>query len=273
MKPSNVAPLPTPDFPAAHSMDTTWFAVDDDGAIAAFSTGEDGAVPFAYSGEQGDEGLLFAPFAARGALLELDAGERSFAPLSTEEPQLLLFTSAPRAGLPSGAKRVGLRRIVYHASRLSEDEVARLSAMKNFEGALPFDLDLATDAIADAMYGFDGGGEYGVFTYNTDFGEEGLYSVLRVATEPLLRAEELSQELSDIVTEFRFEGVTFANSTDLHLRDHGGGVGWGYEIAPDGTITREYDTRATQASPARLRWVVIVLFVAILALLTFLMTR
>lgn len=34
-----------PDFPAAHSMDTMWFAVDDDGHVAVFESGEAGAVP------------------------------------------------------------------------------------------------------------------------------------------------------------------------------------------------------------------------------------
>ncbi|MCB9671529.1 MAG: hypothetical protein H6736_08700 [Alphaproteobacteria bacterium] len=33
------------DFPAAHSMDSTWFAVDLDGQVALFDTGEGGAVP------------------------------------------------------------------------------------------------------------------------------------------------------------------------------------------------------------------------------------
>ncbi len=33
------------DYPAAHSMDSTWFAVDEDGHIAAFDTGEDGHIP------------------------------------------------------------------------------------------------------------------------------------------------------------------------------------------------------------------------------------
>jgi hypothetical protein len=33
------------DFPAAHSMDTYWFAVDKDGRVACFSSGEAGAVP------------------------------------------------------------------------------------------------------------------------------------------------------------------------------------------------------------------------------------
>lgn len=33
------------DFPAAHSMDSTWFAVDRDGHVAVFDTGEAGAMP------------------------------------------------------------------------------------------------------------------------------------------------------------------------------------------------------------------------------------
>src|SRR5262245_3578070 len=41
------------DFPAAHSMDTLWFAVDRDGHIAAFHSGEAGAVPLdAFSGDE-----------------------------------------------------------------------------------------------------------------------------------------------------------------------------------------------------------------------------
>jgi hypothetical protein len=33
------------DFPAAHSMDTSWFAIDNDGHVALFKSGEAGAVP------------------------------------------------------------------------------------------------------------------------------------------------------------------------------------------------------------------------------------
>lgn len=35
----------TPDYPAAHSMDTQWFAVDQDGHVALFNSSEHGAVP------------------------------------------------------------------------------------------------------------------------------------------------------------------------------------------------------------------------------------
>src|SRR3954463_4742679 len=36
---------PDADYPAAHSMDTGWFAVDRDGHVAYFYSGEAGAVP------------------------------------------------------------------------------------------------------------------------------------------------------------------------------------------------------------------------------------
>jgi hypothetical protein len=44
----------TEDFPAAHSMDSVWFAVDEEGHVALFSTGEAGAMPEDAAGE--DEG-------------------------------------------------------------------------------------------------------------------------------------------------------------------------------------------------------------------------
>jgi hypothetical protein len=52
------------DFPAAHSMDTTWFAVDADGNVGRFRSGEDGAVPLEAPSEEIDF-LLYATLAAR----------------------------------------------------------------------------------------------------------------------------------------------------------------------------------------------------------------
>jgi hypothetical protein len=40
------------DYPAAHSMDTDWFAVDQHGHVALLRSGDEGAVPEAYSGPQ-----------------------------------------------------------------------------------------------------------------------------------------------------------------------------------------------------------------------------
>lgn len=42
---TNSFPSPVPDYSAAHSMDAQWFAVDADGYVAEFHSGESGAVP------------------------------------------------------------------------------------------------------------------------------------------------------------------------------------------------------------------------------------
>jgi hypothetical protein len=41
-----------PDYPAAHSMDTYWFAVDRDGHVAVFDSGEAGAVPMTVCNDE-----------------------------------------------------------------------------------------------------------------------------------------------------------------------------------------------------------------------------
>ncbi|MGE3807256.1 MAG: hypothetical protein AB7K24_21545 [Gemmataceae bacterium] len=47
------------DFPAAHSMDSSWFAVDRDGHVGYFYTGADGAMPHAASpGPSAYDGML-----------------------------------------------------------------------------------------------------------------------------------------------------------------------------------------------------------------------
>jgi hypothetical protein len=61
------------DVPAAHSMDSSWFAVDQDGAVAVFDTGEGGALPsadrFPKGGEAGgDDGI--DPFRTLVLLIE-----------------------------------------------------------------------------------------------------------------------------------------------------------------------------------------------------------
>lgn len=45
------------DFPAAHSMDSGWFAVDEDGNLALFDTGEAGAMPHGVNYATGEAGV------------------------------------------------------------------------------------------------------------------------------------------------------------------------------------------------------------------------
>lgn len=48
---------PAADYPAAHSMDSGWFAVDKNGRIAHFSTGEGGAMPMNVGFTTGEAGV------------------------------------------------------------------------------------------------------------------------------------------------------------------------------------------------------------------------
>lgn len=59
------------DFPAAHSMDTTWWAVDQHGHVAKFSTGEAGAAP-ATSQEAPDDSQLMEALAQSGTAFHCD---------------------------------------------------------------------------------------------------------------------------------------------------------------------------------------------------------
>ena len=66
----------SPDFPAAHSMDSCWFAVDEAGHVGFFDTGEGGALPtadeFPKGGEAGgSEGLELQEFSPGGASRDL----------------------------------------------------------------------------------------------------------------------------------------------------------------------------------------------------------
>lgn len=86
-----------PDFPAAHSMDTTWFAVDRDGHVAIFSSGEAGAVPKdAWIGEEG-LGMLDVP---DGALPDSEAVYVRESRVRPGAPHLVVI---PRATTIGGA--------------------------------------------------------------------------------------------------------------------------------------------------------------------------
>ena len=71
------------DFPADHSMDTTWFAIDADGCVGIFDSGDGGAVPEDLSAVRTDEielgeELLELLAADSGRLLDRDAIDLDF---------------------------------------------------------------------------------------------------------------------------------------------------------------------------------------------------
>lgn len=70
------------DYPAAHSMDTTWFAVDKDGSVAMFRSEETGAVPCAHARDQTSGREFLAHIAkSRGQVLPRDFSRHNMADL------------------------------------------------------------------------------------------------------------------------------------------------------------------------------------------------
>ncbi len=61
------------DYPAAHSMDSTWFAVDEDGHVAVFDTGEGGVAPTSDAFPMGGEAGGRNPLEPADVFLELIA--------------------------------------------------------------------------------------------------------------------------------------------------------------------------------------------------------
>jgi hypothetical protein len=86
------------DFPAAHSMDSSWYAVDQHGNVALFITGAGGAVPNA----------AYSPDAAAMAMEELDDETR-------EELGLTSLSVVPEDSLPDRA-----RVFVYETGPMDE---------------------------------------------------------------------------------------------------------------------------------------------------------
>lgn len=70
------------DLPAAHSMDTRWFAVDQDGCVAVFDTGETGCVAEDWEGGQSRGYALVERLLAAG--LPMDLSRQAALPPSPE---------------------------------------------------------------------------------------------------------------------------------------------------------------------------------------------
>lgn len=115
------------DFPAAHSMDSAWFAVDRDGHVAYFSTGEAGAMPGV--GVNGDSayGLL-----DRLADAALPAGEVIYDPRGHEMPG---GKPAGLSGLPLTAQEYPALVFVSSLAPVQSDiEAGRATAVRATEG-------------------------------------------------------------------------------------------------------------------------------------------
>lgn len=122
------------DFPAAHSMDTEWFAVDADGHVGCFYSGESGAVPEACCGDGPDpqnrrafhelERMLHAALPACSVVLDLEGFKEPSLRAKTShyadrhadfEPASILFFLGSRDDVPPEAP-ANLQRVLFPAT-------------------------------------------------------------------------------------------------------------------------------------------------------------
>jgi hypothetical protein len=130
--------MPSNDYSAAHSMDSCWFAVDRDGYIAVFDTGESGAMP--EVGVNGDDAYelrdRLTGLAPAGDVLYDPRGQNladtPTGPLPEHEfPALVFLSSLAPAQMDIEAGRATVVRatdgyaVVY--ARLAADQARRLN--------------------------------------------------------------------------------------------------------------------------------------------------
>jgi hypothetical protein len=204
-------------------MDTTWFAVDADGKIGRFDTGEAGALPTAAACGNGaieasfDEFLFHAACAARILVTPSDERRRT-TPFRSGRAIVVLepavgtdYRSAPVASpLPkqSHVLREASPRIVM-TGELSADEL----------NALARDPGIREVWTEDELWDLLDGTDRGTFDFgHDDYGNPGSYKRDRVPEKPMTLAdlpESIRKDVGAVSLPIRF-----AETEALHLADH-----------------------------------------------------
>lgn len=219
--------------PAAHSMDTTWFAIDADGFVAAFDTGEAGALPNAAAAgpEAGDfdawplELVLVARALAEGTFPDSDdedlplpkypqdvvlvlAPDPEDAPTTYRDAAGRTYSVHDRLGKAWLVLRDAEPRVVASSRAVEPDRLAKLAKDAGVERVI----------LADEItyWREDGGGALYRFG-NSDYGDPGAYERETAPIDPL-DAASLPAELREKVSALRLD-VRFADAPTLHLAD------------------------------------------------------
>lgn len=207
-------------FPAAHSMDTDWFAVDEDGHVALFVSGEPGAVPergIVWCGPGGDEDGREAFWRAVG-LRWLDRLETS-PPLGDGDRALLACSTraAADAAVEHGAiylaERNGKHWLVWPLEDPPELDDAGVELI--WFGS---QRDLFETA--------------GVFVYEADYddGPTGVYH--RVSGSEAAAVAPAGHELGPDAPAHRLP-VRFASAPELNVGQLVRAYSWTHEMDPD----------------------------------------
>lgn len=220
------------EIPAAHSMDTTWFAVDADGHVGMFESGEAGAVPLAAATSLGEsdtnridgfviEALCVARIAAKGGVelprdepeslgrmvVVLDDTQREATYRERGKPGS--FESALRPD-ERAVLRESRPRVLMTTRKIVDDRLALLADDPEVRGVLG-EYDLHT--------WIEEHDETGVFLWSQDDYEAvGHYQRHAAPADPI-RLDELPTPERDAISKLRLD-VRFAQATDVQLADH-----------------------------------------------------
>lgn len=256
------------DFPAAHSMDTQWFAIDAEGCVGYFVTGEPGPVPIPakeYAIPYSDSRLEKLFLAAPQLLLENSSQDPKQRHVGAEQPPASLARppwhaehyQRRRAELQAGAgkgrhlDRIGM---LLRSRRLLEQiDPKRYEVAKEFATAsgslLPVFFNEPTIAeyrllhdsgecvaCVDLGFLFESPERFGVFMFSADdHYTNGPYELHARPSLPMV-AERLPPEIRKIVSAMKFQSLRFGDAQFLQPLEHVPCVMWGGDeyMASDG---------------------------------------
>lgn len=221
-----------PDYPAAHSMDTTWFAVDREGYVGLFNTGEAGAMPEdALAGEEVGAGLEAALPARAGWLMDPAPGRhRSRGPdgqhlqagmLSMDYPIKMFLTSTESIRKELDAGRARQMPAVEGAAILWKRLPPEIYKRLHQEGVCrycTFHYEDLQDATAASRFF--------LFEHMEDNWIAGAYARESQPAQPV-RLDELPPEFQAKIGGHRFSEFTFRETPYIQPAEHGPCVSWG----------------------------------------------
>lgn len=205
-----------PDIPAAHSMDTRWFAVDRDGRVARFETSESGALPWAAESRDFDEWPLEALAAAPAVASGLLAPEIEPHLLSPEHA-LIVLTADPDARLALSMLVADLEvadlshtSVLATSSRLPPGLLRRLSAHPRVAQIVP----------RDEVQRWLAGDDSPLFQFRHDYpGAPGAYRRVNRPRGPSLSVEALPEPAASVVRRVSLP-LRFADTRRVDLAEH-----------------------------------------------------
>jgi len=233
------------DYPAAHSMDTSWFAIDDEGRVARFESGEDGAVPNNAASGGGSGEPSFDTFALDAVRIARVLVARAAQPMREDEeplgppawtrPLRAVFVVRDVPSDPSGGYRDGPQRssaetrfgaeglFVLHESAPRVVATTKPIAPQELK-ELAAHSDVSQLVTEDESYEFFEGDDIddGLFHFGHDYGAEnhapGAYVRGKAPAAPM-KLDEVPPSVREHIAALKLP-VHFATAEHLHLADH-----------------------------------------------------